>query len=368
MGSSVSKTAYLASLDIARFIRENYKHGIFVTLTFPYPHVFASEHAPSYQCWLKVRRWLVVHGYRGIGVWERQRNGNWHFHFVTNRFLPFEIFQRVVVSAGFGEILFLESFEKYIRTRRRKTSGASGSQSAAPAEWSNSGRGVPEESSNGRGARCEDRLSLHARFDSAGDNSRRGAPDGTGQALCPGVSRREGEQGAPRPAARSSGLAAPDHSQISAVNENALWCARYLTKYLSKSFDEKRDSPYQLVSRFGSPSPRSGTIRFGWVDGFSRASRLGAAEFARLGLVSSTTDLWRYRHQILKTGLSLLLRLDESYFRALAARSGSSVMLEMLFDDSLIRRDGCLPPLDTIEIDRRQAFFRSMSSRLLAPF
>jgi len=155
-----------------------------------------------------VADYLKRHGIDWCGVWQQQKRGAWHHHFLVNKYISVVAFREFVVSRGWGQFVNIEAVAKQHRGRRFQ-----------------------------------------------------------------------------------------DVRQI----------VRYLTRYLTRDFCDHVPRRVRLTS--GRASNKVGTTRFQWLNGFSRAWRVGCDLFAT---AFSRFPTWRDRETVMLYGcIELGLELPE---------------------------------------------------------
>ncbi len=105
------KLAYAVHLAIDELVRplrgrKQGMHPVFATFTF---HDNIRDKAEAAKRWRALkerirRRWPDL---KGVGVWQRQKRGAWHLHYVFNHYLAIVELRDKAVACGFGSFLNL---------------------------------------------------------------------------------------------------------------------------------------------------------------------------------------------------------------------------------------------------------------------
>ena len=59
--------------------------------------------------WKPVADWLKRHGIDWCGVWQQQKRGAWHHHFLINKYISVVPFREFVIARGWGQFVDIEA-------------------------------------------------------------------------------------------------------------------------------------------------------------------------------------------------------------------------------------------------------------------
>jgi hypothetical protein len=90
---------------LERFVSRNLPNVWFVTMTF-HENVIVKKEAMGR--WKPVADWLKRHGIDWCGVWQQQKRGAWHHHFLVNKYINVVAFREFVVARGWGQFVNIE--------------------------------------------------------------------------------------------------------------------------------------------------------------------------------------------------------------------------------------------------------------------
>lgn len=112
MGNTKGKLAFCVSLAVADILRHSDGVPIFATFTF---HENLTEKEEAQARWRKLKERIrrVWPHLIGVGVWQRQKRGAWHLHYVFNRYLPIGHLREMALQCGFGPMLNLHLIERH---------------------------------------------------------------------------------------------------------------------------------------------------------------------------------------------------------------------------------------------------------------
>ena len=105
MGATRAKTEFLTKVRLERFLTVNLPNCWLVTMTF-HENVIVKKEAM--ERWKPVADWLKRHGIDWCGVWQQQKRGAWHHHFLINKYINVVGFREFVVARGWGQFVNIE--------------------------------------------------------------------------------------------------------------------------------------------------------------------------------------------------------------------------------------------------------------------
>jgi hypothetical protein len=111
MADHAAKIAYAVALGISEIVRTS-QSPILATFTFKENVTDMHEAKRRWHC-LRERIKRRYGRVRGVGVWQRQERGAWHFHCVLDRFFDIGWLREAALATGFGTFVDL----KFIRPR-----------------------------------------------------------------------------------------------------------------------------------------------------------------------------------------------------------------------------------------------------------
>jgi hypothetical protein len=100
VGATRAKTEFLTKIRLEQFISRNLPNCWLVTMTF-HENVIVKKEAMGR--WKPVADWLKRHGIDWCGVWQQQKRGAWHHHFLINKYINVVGFREFVVARGWGQ-------------------------------------------------------------------------------------------------------------------------------------------------------------------------------------------------------------------------------------------------------------------------
>lgn len=110
------KLAYAVTLGIAELCRSSKGIPVFATFTF---RENITDKAEASKRWRRLKERLrrgigarSVVPLQGVGVWQRQKRGAWHLHYVFNQFLGIVELREAAEACGFGPMLNLRFIKK----------------------------------------------------------------------------------------------------------------------------------------------------------------------------------------------------------------------------------------------------------------
>src|ERR1017187_10164678 len=106
MGATRGKTEYLTKIRLERFVSQNLPNCWLVTMTF---HENVIEKKEAMQRWKPVADYLKRHGIDWCGVWQQQKRGAWHHHFLINQYIEMVGFREFVVARDWGQFVNIEA-------------------------------------------------------------------------------------------------------------------------------------------------------------------------------------------------------------------------------------------------------------------
>jgi len=106
MGATRAKTEYLTKVRLERFLISNLPNVWLVTMTF-HENVIVKREAM--RRWKPVADYLTRHGVGWCGVWQQQKRGAWHHHFLVNKYIDVVGFREFVVARGWGQFVNIEA-------------------------------------------------------------------------------------------------------------------------------------------------------------------------------------------------------------------------------------------------------------------
>lgn len=104
------KLAWAVGLAVHHLLSTRRGLATFATFTFRENLTDKKEAA---QCWRKLKERLrrSDKDLRGVGVWQRQKRGAWHLHYVFDTYMDIHWLRPVAVECGFGPMLNLRICE-----------------------------------------------------------------------------------------------------------------------------------------------------------------------------------------------------------------------------------------------------------------
>lgn len=115
MGATRAKTEYLHGVRLERFLAAYLPNCWLVTMTF---HENVTEKKEAMRRWKPVADFLQRHEIDWCGVWQQQKRGAWHHHFLINKYLDVISFRAFVVSRGWGQFVNIEAVGRQHSGRR----------------------------------------------------------------------------------------------------------------------------------------------------------------------------------------------------------------------------------------------------------
>jgi len=106
MGATRAKTEFLTKVRLERFLSVNLPNCWLVTMTF---HENVIEKKEAMRRWKPVADYLKRHGIDWCGVWQQQKRGAWHHHFLINKYINVVAFREFVVARGWGQFVNVEA-------------------------------------------------------------------------------------------------------------------------------------------------------------------------------------------------------------------------------------------------------------------
>jgi hypothetical protein len=106
MGATRAKTEYLTKVRLERFLSANLPNCWLVTMTF---HENVIEKKEAMRRWKPVADYLKRQGIDWCGVWQQQKRGAWHHHFLVNKYINVVGFREFVVARGWGQFVNIEA-------------------------------------------------------------------------------------------------------------------------------------------------------------------------------------------------------------------------------------------------------------------
>lgn len=106
MSSHAVKVTYAVDLAVKELVRTS-PQPIFATFTFQENITDMNE---AKRRWHRLRERIkrLYPRIRGVGVWQRQQRGAWHFHCVFDRPIPVEWLRPAALECGFGTFVNLQ--------------------------------------------------------------------------------------------------------------------------------------------------------------------------------------------------------------------------------------------------------------------
>jgi hypothetical protein len=115
MGATRAKTEFLTRVRLEWFLCRSLPNVWFVTMTF-HENVIVKKEAM--RRWKPVADWLKRHGIDWCGVWQQQKRGAWHHHFVVNKRIEVVGFRAFAVARGWGQFVNMEEVGPHRGARR----------------------------------------------------------------------------------------------------------------------------------------------------------------------------------------------------------------------------------------------------------
>jgi hypothetical protein len=106
MGATRAKTEYLTKVRLERFLSVNLPNCWLVTMSF-HENVIVKKEAMKR--WKPVVDWLRRHGIDWCGVWQQQKRGARHHHFLINKYINVVSLREFVVARGWGQFVNVEA-------------------------------------------------------------------------------------------------------------------------------------------------------------------------------------------------------------------------------------------------------------------
>ena len=106
MGATRAKTEFLTKVRLERFLSLNLPNCWLVTMTF-HENVIVKQEAM--ERWKPVADWLKRHGIDWCGVWQQQKRGAWHHHFLIDKYIEVVGFREFIVARGWGQFVNIEA-------------------------------------------------------------------------------------------------------------------------------------------------------------------------------------------------------------------------------------------------------------------
>lgn len=111
-----SKLAYAVALAIDELIRKPDGLPIFATFTF---QENLTDKGEAQGRWRRLkerlrRQWPHT---RGVGVWQRQKRGAWHLHYVFSQYLDVVLLREAALQCGFGPMLNLRYIDRGVKSK-----------------------------------------------------------------------------------------------------------------------------------------------------------------------------------------------------------------------------------------------------------
>jgi hypothetical protein len=120
MGATRAKTEYLTKVRLERFLINNLPNVWLVTMTFHENVIVKGE---AMRRWKPVADYLTRHGVGWCGVWQQQKRGAWHHHFLVNKYIDVVGFRDFVVARGWGQFVNIEAVGRDHGGRRFQDAG-----------------------------------------------------------------------------------------------------------------------------------------------------------------------------------------------------------------------------------------------------
>lgn len=111
MGGRRTKSAYAVGLGVEEIIRLRKGLPVWGTLTFE-ENITDKREAQRRLRALKERMRREWPGLRFVGVWQRQKRGAWHFHFLADRWLDVHVLRKMCLETGWGPFCNLKVVER----------------------------------------------------------------------------------------------------------------------------------------------------------------------------------------------------------------------------------------------------------------
>lgn len=106
MGATRVKTEFLTKIRLERFLSVNLPNCWLVTMTF---HENIVEKKEAMQRWKPVADYLKRHEIDWCGVWQQQKRGAWHHHFLINKYINVVPFREFIIARGWGQFVNIEA-------------------------------------------------------------------------------------------------------------------------------------------------------------------------------------------------------------------------------------------------------------------
>lgn len=99
-------TLKLAKIRLERFLSVNLPNCWLVTMTF---HENIVEKKEAMKRWKPVADYLKRHEIDWCGVWQQQKRGAWHHHFLINKYISVVPFREFILARGWGQFVNIEA-------------------------------------------------------------------------------------------------------------------------------------------------------------------------------------------------------------------------------------------------------------------